>query len=254
MPCAWLTVSCASSDCDRRQDLWREGGGFRVQVHWGVGHKVRCVQPWGLGGRREGGPAPPPTSASAWRATAAPSACCIGTCCGPVWRSTAAASGLCLLGSVAQHTHTPRAPQHAHDVHLTLRPSLAHEATLCTCLLPARTPARGPRPAAGYTSLITQDALNKARAGQLPLPPWEEFRQQLAEGTAKFPSRKHPFLFAGEGGWRWERPLAAATGSWRFAQHGRLCCVRRAWVLARPEFGTGNACSWKRRHFAHLYV
>ncbi|KAI8469376.1 MAG: hypothetical protein J3K34DRAFT_423838 [Monoraphidium minutum] len=49
----------------------------------------------------------------------------------------------------------------------------------------------------GFTSLITRDALEKAQSGSVPLPPWEEFRGMLAEGAAKFPSRKHPFLFAG---------------------------------------------------------
>lgn len=52
----------------------------------------------------------------------------------------------------------------------------------------------------GFTSLITADALAKAQAGELQLPPWEEFRQQLMGGSVKFPSPRHPFLFAGECG------------------------------------------------------
>lgn len=50
----------------------------------------------------------------------------------------------------------------------------------------------------GFTSLITADALAKAQAGELQLPLWEEFQQQLMGGSVKFPSQRHPFLFAGE--------------------------------------------------------
>lgn len=80
---------------------------------------------------------------------------------------------------------------------INLGPSTAHHH--CSAV-PQSDPA--PQPCAGFTSLITRDALEKAAAGaggaEAPLPTWEEFRQQVVEGTAKFPSRKHPFLFAGE--------------------------------------------------------
>lgn len=55
----------------------------------------------------------------------------------------------------------------------------------------------------GFTSIITRDALERAKAasggggGGGRLPEWEEFRRELVAGTAKFPSKRHPFLFAG---------------------------------------------------------
>lgn len=49
----------------------------------------------------------------------------------------------------------------------------------------------------GFTSLITADALARARAREAPLPAWEAFRQEVMAGAARFPSRHHPFLFAG---------------------------------------------------------
>ncbi|GBF92041.1 hypothetical protein Rsub_04388 [Raphidocelis subcapitata] len=67
----------------------------------------------------------------------------------------------------------------------------------------------------GFTSIVTAEALERARAsgggggasgggggggggeGAPPLPDWESFRQDLLSGAARFPSRRHPFLFAG---------------------------------------------------------
>lgn len=49
--------------------------------------------------------------------------------------------------------------------------------------------------------MITKDALDKFKSGgtpKAPVPDWESFRQGLMSGTVRFPSRKHPFLFAGE--------------------------------------------------------
>jgi len=53
----------------------------------------------------------------------------------------------------------------------------------------------------GFTSLITAEALAGVRAGGRQLPEWEAFRGELMAGRVTFPSRQHPFLFAGGGFW-----------------------------------------------------
>jgi hypothetical protein len=72
----------------------------------------------------------------------------------------------------------------------------------------------------GFTSILTADALAKARAGAAPLPEWEAFRREVMAGTARFPARTHPFLFAGAwvaGG------CQPAPGAWGGAPGSQPC-------------------------------
>jgi hypothetical protein len=65
--------------------------------------------------------------------------------------------------------------------------------------------------------MLTADALAKVKAGQAPRPEWEAFRQQLMGGKVKFPSREHPFLFAGDCerlGWSGKGRQVHAAAPW----------------------------------------
>lgn len=134
----------------------------------------------------------------------------------------------------------------------------------CDPALTARLMVPPPRP--GFTSLITADALARAQAatqggggsgsngsgstgpvvgsgaspGGAALPDWEPFRAAVVAGTERFPSRRHPFLFAGA---RWCR--CAVVPRRRVAGRGVGCLSRRARLapakaLAQPRVGLGG--------------
>jgi hypothetical protein len=57
----------------------------------------------------------------------------------------------------------------------------------------------------GYSSILLKDELDfiveKGRTAGLPS--WKDFLEDLQEGRTKFPSPRHPFLFAGNSWLLW---------------------------------------------------